>query len=180
MDESLMLRGENCQEYMICATVLELDQCERIRDALVPLLLPGQTKLHWTDEQSKRRREIAKSISALGCHHVIVSTLSQESRKTERYRRKCLERLYYEVSEMKISRVTLESRQKTQNQKDIEHIVALQGSGLYRDIRLKHINGSDEPLLWIPDVVLGMYNATFRGEQQYWREFERKVVCHAI
>lgn len=77
---------------------------------------------------------------------------------------------------MRVTDLTLESRQENQNKKDIEHLVALQAAGRYRGIRMTHARGGDDPLLWIPDVVLGAFNATYRGEHAYWEMLKEKVV----
>ncbi|GAA4795715.1 hypothetical protein [Corynebacterium canis] len=167
-DESSVLRSPESQEYLICATILERAQFEQLRNQLLPLLLPGQIKLHRTDESAPRRRSIVKTISEIESIQVIVTNSSEKSKKTERYRRKCLERLYYELVELKVYHLTLESRQEAQNRKDIKHLAALQSSGVYRGLRISHARGGDDPLLWIPDVVLGALNATKQGNPEYW------------
>ena len=57
----------------------------------------------------------------------IITHRSEVSKKTERHRRKCLEQMYFALSEMHVHNITLESRQETQNRRDVAHIVALQG-----------------------------------------------------
>lgn len=180
-DESSVLRSPESQEYLICATILECAQFEQLRDQLLPLLLPGQIKLHWTDESAPRRRSIVKTISEIESIQVIVTNSSERSKKTERYRRKCLERLYYELVELKVCHLTLESRQEAQNQKDIKHLAPLQSSGVYRGLRISHARGGDDPLLWIPDVVLGALNASKQGNPEYWDLLKGNVLsfCRA-
>lgn len=68
---------------------------------------------------------------------------------------------------MKVHDLTLESRSRSQDSKDIAHIVALQGQGLGRSIRISHLRGGDEPLLWIADAVLGAINSAHLGEKKY-------------
>lgn len=70
----------------------------------------------------------------------------------------------------------MESRQKSQDLKDIQHLVALQSSGQFQGIRVAHVRGSDDPLLWIPDVVLGAFNATHKGNFEYWEALRDKLV----
>ncbi|MBK4179123.1 hypothetical protein GWO66_09960 [Corynebacterium macginleyi] len=100
------------------------------------------------------------------------------SKKTERHRRKCLEQMYFELSEMHVRNVTLESRQEAQNRRDVAHIVALQGQGQSAGIRLRHVRGGDDPRLWIPDAVLGALNSVHLGEEQYWEKLHEKVVLN--
>lgn len=57
------------------------------------------------------------------------------------------------------SRVEVRSRTRA-----TAHVVALQGQGLDRSIRIQHRRGGDEPLLWIADAVLGAVNSAELGE----------------
>ncbi len=167
IDESLATRGEGLQEYLIGSAVIPADKCATMRGALRPLLLPGQIKLHWTDESRARKNAIVDRLCELEPMTVVVTHLSERQRKTERFRRKCLETLYQELLDMKVHDLTLESRSRNQDTKDVAHIVALQGQGLGRDIRISHLRGGDEPLLWIADAVLGAINAAHLGEVKY-------------
>jgi hypothetical protein len=54
LDESSANRGEERQEYLVCAALIDVDACDNIREQLRPLLLPGQIKFHWTDESDRR------------------------------------------------------------------------------------------------------------------------------
>jgi len=178
IDESSALRPPSRQDYMVCAAIVGVDDLEIIREELRPLLLPGQIKLHWTDERRSRRRKIIETLSSIDSMQAIITHRSDVTKKTERYRRKCLEQIYFELSEMHIYNVTLESRQKAQNQKDVAHIVALQGQGQIPSVQLSHVRGGDDPLLWIPDAVLGALNSAHSGEKQYWETLTDKIVLN--
>lgn len=67
-----------------------------------------------------------------------------------------------------------------QNKKDIEHIVALQGRGQASKIRIVHIRGGDEPLLWIPDIFLGAINSNYLGNDLYWKQLQDRVVLSSL
>lgn len=176
VDESSAPRPPGHQEYMVCAAIVNIDDVETVREALYSLRLPGQMKLHWTDERDSRRRKIVDTLSSIESMQAIITHRSSPSRKTERFRRKCLEQMYYELSDMQIQNVTLESRQEAQNKKDREHIVALQGQGQCTDLRIKHVRGGDDPLLWIPDAVLGAFNSMHLGHDQFWEPIQNKLL----
>lgn len=178
IDESTALRGDDYQEYMVCAAIVDANNAEMVRKALYPLRLPGQLKLHWTDESDNRRRSIVETIASVDSMQMIITHRSAPSRKTERFRRKCLEQMYYELSDMQIQDVTLESRQKVQNKKDKEHIVALQGQGQCTGLRIQHVRGGDDPLLWIPDAVLGALNSAHLGNDQFWVPIQGKLLLN--
>lgn len=155
------------QEYLIGSAIIPAHKCDTMREALRPLLLPGQIKLHWTDESKARKRAIVDRVCELEPVSVVIAHLSERHRKTERFRRKCREVLYQELLQMEVHDLTLESRSRSQDNKDRAHIVALQGQGLGRSIRISHLRGGDEPLLWIADAVLGAINSAPLGEEQY-------------
>lgn len=178
IDESSAYRPPNRQEYMICAAIIDSQDLEQVREELRPLLLPGQIKLHWTDERNSRRRKIVETLSGIDSMQVIITHQSEISKRTERHRRKCLEQMYFELSEMHVHNVTLESRQEAQNKRDLAHIVALQGQGQSVNIRLQHVRGGDDPILWIPDAVLGALNSVHLGEEQYWEKLYGKVLLN--
>ena len=178
IDESSAYRPPNRQEYMICAAIIDSQDLEQVREELRPLLLPGQIKLHWTDERNSRRRKIVETLSGIDSMQAIITHQSEVSKRTERHRRKCLEQMYFELSEMHVHNVTLESRQEAQNKRDLAHIVALQGQGQSVNIRLQHVRGGDDPILWIPDAVLGALNSVHLGEEQYWEKLYGKVLLN--
>jgi len=178
IDESSSAHPPAQQEYMVCAAIIDTNSLESVRDALLPLRLPGQIKLHWTDESDKRRQQIIDALCAIDSMQAIISHRSEFSRKTERFRRKCLEQLYFELSEMGIRDITLEGRQAAQNRLDIAHIVALQGQGQHPGLRLRHARGGDDPLLWIPDAVPGALNSVELGNAHYWEALQDKIVLN--
>ncbi|QNF94939.1 hypothetical protein IGS73_03930 [Janibacter indicus] len=53
--------------------------------------------------------------------------------------------------------VTLESRGPADDQRDIDFVNVLRGGQrVDPSVRVEHVVGRDEPLLWIPDTVCGM------------------------
>lgn len=179
IDESSAVRSGTRQEYLVGAAVVPPGDCEDIRAELKPLLLPGQIKVHWTDESEKRRQTIVDAIIGLGAMNFVVTHVSERSNKTERFRRKCMERLYFELGAADVWDLTLESRTPPQDKGDRRHIVALQGQGYDRRIRISHARGGDEPLLWIPDALLGALNSARGDDPQYWDRLSETVVVEA-
>ncbi|MCG2800407.1 MAG: hypothetical protein L6367_17965 [Cellulomonas sp.] len=167
LDEASALRPADQQEYLVCAALIADAECHDVREHLRPLLLPGQIKFHWTDESERRRADIVARITELGPMSVVVSHLDSRRRRVERYRRKCLESLYLELVSMEVFDLTLESRSGPQDREDRAHIVALQGQGLDRHLRIGHVRGGDEPLLWIADTVLGAINSAYLGRSRH-------------
>jgi len=176
LDESSGLRHTAQQVYLIGAALAPAEATDAIRKELLTLKLPGQTKVHWSDESESRKKKIVDVMSNIDQMSIIVSHLDVRSRKTERYRRKCLETLYYQFAEMHVWSVTLEGRTSKQDEGDKAHIVALQSQGLSRSIRIEHARGGDEPMLWIPDVFLGAVNAAHHGDSRYLEKLEGRIL----
>lgn len=163
----------------MCAAVLSAENLESAREQLRPLRLPGQIKLHWTDESAKRRRRIVDAVAELDAVDIVISHLGERRRATERYRRKCLEAIYYELTAIGVSDATLESRSIDQDKRDRAHLVNLRSAGLARELATQHRRGGDEPLLGIPDIVLGALNAVSRGDRSYFSVIEESIVLHS-
>jgi hypothetical protein len=176
LDESSARREGGLQEYLVCAAVIASDACDDARRLLEPLRLPGQIKLHWTDESETRRRKIVEQIVKLGPMNVVVTHLDAQRNKTERFRRKCLEHLYYELVAMGVSELTLECRSDVQDARDRAHIVDLRGQGLASTLRIEHMRGGDEPLLWIADAVLGAVNAAHKGNPEHYEALKSTIL----
>lgn len=75
-----------------------------------------------------------------------------------------------------ISGITLESRTPAQNRSDIEHFNMLRERLLSPRLRIEHVRGGDEPLLWIPDAVLGAIITAARGNAEQLRKLEQLIV----
>lgn len=176
IDESSAVRSATRQEYLIGAALIPVDRSDGIREHLRSLTLPGQIKLHWTDESEARRRAIVESIGSLAPMTVVVTHVSERMRKNERCRRKCLELLYYDMAGMGVFDLLLEHRSDVQNKRDRAHIVGLQNQGLDQRIRIGHRRGGDEPLLWIADVLLGAVNSAALGRPNHLRSLQETII----
>lgn len=180
LDESSALRSENRQEYLVCAAIVPQESAEEIREALLPLRLKGQIKLHWSDEDEFRRRKIVSTIAELTPMTAVVTHISQPQKKTEHFRRKCLETIYHELCRMGIHQLTCESRTESQNKKDIAHLLTLrQRKWVLDQFDISHCRGGDDPLLWIPDVFLGAINARHKGVTEHYEALKDFVVYDA-
>lgn len=176
IDESCAFRPQGWKVYMVCAALVEPERIGDMRMRLEPLLLPGQKKLHWTDENIRRKLVISREVGAIGNMNAIVSHYGGASGQEERFRRKRLEQIYFELEAMGVCRVVLESRTTKQDAEDQAHIVALQQKGVVPNIRIEHKPSGDEPLLWIPDAVLGALNLRHKGQGECWGLLSESIV----
>lgn len=169
LDESSAVRSEERQEYLVCAAVIPVAEVEAIRERVSALRLKGQIKLHWTDESEARRKQIVTALAGLSPMTSVVTHLSDRQNKTERFKRLCLEVMYYELALMGVRNVICEARTASQDKKDRAHIVALRNQRkVEQGFDIDHCRGGDDPLLWLPDIFLGAINSRHLGNSWYY------------
>ena len=127
------------------------------RERMRALLLPGQRKVHWRDEGSKRRRQILDVIASIPSNHLVVTRKSPRSERPERRRRLCMERLVVELAEREVELAVFESSLRRDDQRDRDLLKALRVRRVVTSsLKIDHRLGSTEPLLWIPDALCGV------------------------
>lgn len=150
--------------YVLAAAIGRQDSEPTIRDQISRLRLPGQVKLHWRDEGEKRRNAIMRAVAACELEHVVVVRAGAVDNRPERRRRKCLERLLFELELKAVSDIVFESRGPADDRRDIQMLNALRGQRVVSTAtRITHVVGRHEPLLWIPDAVCGAVTSTRAG-----------------
>jgi len=82
------------------------------------LRIKRQHKLHWHMEPARRRRLIAQTVAELDALHLVVVRSCLPGENSERRRRKCLERLLYELDQHAVTCVCAEAREAKQNARD--------------------------------------------------------------
>lgn len=168
VDESLSGRVGGHVTYVLAAAIgpsaTEMD----IREQILALRLPGQVKLRWHNEDARRRTTIIRTVASCQLTYVAVVRTGAVNERPERQRRKCLERLWYELELVGITDIVLESRGQADDDRDIELLNKLRGRHLVStDIRIRHAVGRQEPILSIPDAVCGALASSRAGDPQY-------------
>ncbi|MCD0443745.1 hypothetical protein LO763_08935 [Glycomyces sp. A-F 0318] len=168
VDESEHLRDGDAHTYILAAALVADDECEEVRHQVRALHRSGEPKLHWFRLTDSMRERMAKSVAALPALHIVVVRVTEHCRDSERARRKTFARLLYELETRGIDRVTAESRQRKQNDRDVAFVRGLRSSQqIGIDVRLEHVSGPAEPLLWVPDIVAGAILSATRGDDRY-------------
>lgn len=128
----------------------------------------ARRKLHWHDILDERKGAAVELIASFDMLHLIVVAAPVTPRKQERARRLCLEQLAWKLDETGVSHLFLESRSEGLNQKDRNLVENLRGRRCFPEgLRLEHVHPSTEPMVWVPDQVLGAVGAEERGDGQY-------------
>lgn len=155
--------------YIMAAAVCDSGGCEPVRVLLRSLLDAEQPRLHWGTESPPRRMKIMEAIARIDMAAVVVIGTPLAKKKQERARAVCMESLVVHLAEMGVTRVVLEERHPSLNDRDRRLIDSLRGkklmpSHMWIDIE----RPSTEPMLWIADVVAGAVGAArVRGQAEY-------------
>ncbi|MEU4388988.1 hypothetical protein [Promicromonospora sp. NPDC023805] len=96
--------------------------------------------------------------------HIVVVGSPVDPRKQERARRQCLERLVFELGNMDVSQVWLESRTQSLNERDRRMFAALHAKhAMPVELHIDFALPTDEPMLWVADAVAGAVGQARRG-----------------
>lgn len=168
IDESESDRRSDPNTYILATALVHDDHQDEVRADFRRLLRSGQRKLHWHAESGNSREAIIKTITVAPVLHVVVVREGRTDEPVERRRRKCLERLAYELHGREIQHLTVEARETKQNARELRHFSTLRASKtIGASMRLSHVPGPSEPLLWIPDAVAGAVAAHRTGTPRY-------------
>lgn len=176
------MRSENVPEpmYLLGAALADHVAAEGARDAMRAIHKSGK-KLHWRDLDHKAKLQSVETIADLQLDHLVVVAAPLDIKRQERARAKCLERLCWEVEDLGGSHVVLEARTPSLNKRDRALIPKLRGKkalpiGLKIDWQL----GSEDPMLWIADQVLGAYGDAETGAKEYLSVIVQDVMVSRI
>ncbi|WP_067135152.1 hypothetical protein [Microtetraspora malaysiensis] len=151
--------------YVLAAVIVPDSRIAEHRAALRDLLLTKQPRLHWRDEGQKRRLHITRAIALLSPTTVVVIGTGLTPAKQRRARRKCLERLLWQLALLDLHQVLMERRNAEGNKEDLDMVNALRAQqALPQDMHVEWGDPLVEELLWLPDVVAGIVARAEMGD----------------
>lgn len=169
VDESESNQRLDPNTYLLAAAILHDDHAADARHLVSALRPSGHTKLHWHGESHQSRKAITATIAQIPALHVVVVRAGRTGESSERRRRKCFERLAYEFDVRDVAHIIAEARERKTNARELTYFNQLRSSGIAKtSMRLDHVPGPLEPLLWIPDAVAGAVTAARSGQPQYF------------
>lgn len=156
VDESMRPKSDEERIYLLGAVVADPSCCDPARDALRKALPKGARKLHWTDMESRGERKVTELVTTFDMAYMVVVGTPLDHRKQEHARAKCMERLLWELGQLEVTQVFLEQRTQSLNDRDMKLVRHLRGKkSIPSSTRVDIALPSSEPMLWIPDQVLG-------------------------
>lgn len=164
VDESTRRRASGTSIYVLAATVCSIERADEARRAVQALRLPGLRFLHWHEEDRGRRLQIATAISGLDTLHTVVVGAPVDTARPERARALCLGRLAIELASIRVEHTLFEGRTALQNRRDLATIAELRSRRSVPDrFSVDFAGKSDDPMLWIADIVAGAVGASLTG-----------------
>lgn len=142
--------------YLLGAAIADPARCDGVRDDLRAILPKGAPKLHWHQMGAKEKDRATGVVASVDALHVVVVGTPLDPKKQERARAYCLERLCWRLGELGVTQAFLEQRPESLNHRDRKLIDSLRGKGsIPKGLRIEIQQPSTEPMLWIPDQLLG-------------------------
>lgn len=176
LDESQSDRARDPFCYVLAAGICAPADIDAARAGMERLRLRGQRKVHWRDESARRRRQVTAGIAALPLQHVVVVRDGRAGETAERRRRHCLERMLYELDQLGIETAIFESRGPADDRRDRAMLDALRARQVVSpELRMAHVPGPKDPMLWVPDAVCGAITHQRTGDPQYAELLARRL-----
>jgi hypothetical protein len=144
--------------YIVAAAMVVEDETV-VRAHMERLLVPPQRRIHWRHEPATRRDELIAAAIAV-CAGTVVAVCQPLPRREARARAKCLEALLLELNAAGVRELRIESRQIHNDLRDRQTIILGQTQGwLDRNLTYTFLRPSEEPGLWLADIVAGAVSA---------------------
>ncbi|GGP16202.1 hypothetical protein LDL08_40430 [Nonomuraea glycinis] len=178
VDESMLLTQGL---YLMAAVFVGPIHADACRHDLRALLLRRQKRLHWRDENDKRRAQLIEAVAALRPTGIVVVGAGLDPKRQERARRKCMEHLLWEMGGHHVHDVIFERRHSELDLRDHELVAVLQGRhSMPPKLRLSWRDPLTEPLLWLPDIIAGALSRAERGDCRFWSQVNADLLVRRI
>lgn len=156
VDESEPGGGLDHTVYVMAAVLIDAADASEARGAVRSATPKRMRKLHWYEglggQRLTRLGLLTRAVSI-----VVVRDDGQPAR-TERRRRRRIERLVWELEQRDVRALVLESRSRVRDASDVSMLESLRDRGIGNGIRHEHVRGSDEPLLALADIACGAHS----------------------
>ena len=157
VDESEPGGGLDHTVYVIAAVVIAVEDAGTARAAVRQATPRRMRKLHWYEALPGQR---LSWLDLLGCAvEVLVVRYEGPVARVVRRRRRCLERLMWELERRGVRGVVLETRGPARDRDDRSMLHAPRDRDIGRTVRWGHAHATDEPLLALADVACGAHVA---------------------
>ncbi|WP_158892544.1 hypothetical protein [Amycolatopsis anabasis] len=170
IDESAVRLSAGFRVYGLAAVLTSTSEHARIVSALHELRLPGRTFLHHYDETPERRCQIAEAVANLALDGAVILTEATTDQHQERARAHLLTQMLPRLQYVEqVSNVVIESRAGSDKHDRRVRDRLRRSRHITADLRVNHARKQTDPLLWIPDFVVGAwFSARYHQEAAPW------------
>lgn len=157
------------REYVLCAVIVNSDKVRELRKVTAGMLRGNQRRIHMSKESRASRKLIIERVNLLQIEALTVSTTTA-GRSRRSARSTALAKLTEVLQSAAVSRLVIEScDQDAEDRQVIGDRLAQLGHVQTMDVY--HLRPSEDPLLWLPDIV-----AWVRGNPDpVWAEANRSL-----
>lgn len=178
VDESLRQRPDG---LCVLAAVVAPNDIDEGRDAVRSVLLPGQLRFHWKDENEGQRRRMLKAIEDMGVRSLVYVCRPVSMRRQARARALCVNALVWDLWTHEVDEVVFESRENHNDAKDRQTIIQAKKAKRAAESLIYRFERPDaEPLLWLPDAVAGAVSAAEAQEHRYLDLLRERITTRRI
>jgi hypothetical protein len=167
--------------YMLAAALCEHEREDAVRSAMTAARLRYEPKVHWHGRNAFDRRRIAELVGGLPIEMLVVVRSGPTSDSIERRRRKCLQAMIMELSDLGCADLVLESRGGADDRKDLVMLDTMRRSKMLQSgLHMAHAKGPTEAMLWVPDVVCGAMTQERVGDGSYRKLIETRLTVRVV
>lgn len=160
VDESFRPTGSGMGVYLFAVVALAPAEEQPLRDRLVRALPGRARRFHWHDDRDAIRQRAGRLLSEARVVRLVLFRTRVPQRQQERARQHALWNLVVDLRDREIHDVTLEARERRQDDRDKRNLAAIVRSGVAGpEFRYGFARPLDEPLLWLPDTLAGLAGA---------------------
>lgn len=153
--------------YLVCVATVAPQELASARKLLRTLRMPNQRELHFKKEKDQRRRMLADRIAMLP---VAVAVYRAECCRhdQEAARQRCLSQVFKQLLVTDAHRVVIDSREHRDTNDAATAQRVLGNHPSRTGLTYEHMDSTDEPLLWVADVVGWCYGAGSDWRRRVW------------
>jgi hypothetical protein len=177
-DESGSVPHVDPGAYLLSAVSVSPGRVDDVRDRMARLRRPAEKKLHWRGDSRARHEHVLRELDGAEVDAVVVVRDGRPDERPERQRRKCLEHFLSALGA--IDHLTLESRGSALDRRDRDLVDALRASHRLGGLRVDHVPGPADPMLWTADAVCGAVVASRTGDPSYLDLVRHRVLITEV
>lgn len=177
IDESYRTVGGGAEGvYLFAAVSVDAAEEDAIRQVLRKALPSRIRRFHWHADSQDTRDAATAALNAAESAELILLQSNVPSRSQEKSRQHGLWPLVVTMRDRCCHDLCFEARENQLNNRDKQTLANIKKSKVAGPLFVYRIGRpSDEPLLWLPDIALGVFGSNaFDDNPRWWAQLEVK------